>query len=207
MLDTQAGRGGGGPCQRSEHTRTRYFRVRRTTPRTNQYIDENVLDPTDFIVYDHSSINERLLIEDADNTAFWNVWRLTPEVYKPKPGEWIVKQDFAKLDEDVLSDKIEYIFSATLDVVLSIHRTRQAVRQADRGNSYFFDLTQENVPVYQKADKASPVVEHTPPGLTRITTNYSIQGLNGDGPYWHAAHFEGGYEIWGYIHCDYVKQT
>jgi hypothetical protein len=172
--------------------------------RSKQYIDESVSDPTDFIVYDHSSVNEKLLTQGADNTAYWNVWRLTPEVYKTKDGKWVVKHDFGKLDKTVLSDKIDYIFSATLDVVLSIHRTWQATKWADR-RRYYLDLTQENVPIYKKADKDSEVTNHTPLGMTRIDTDYQIDGLNGDGPYWHVLHFDKGLSLWGFIHNDFVK--
>jgi hypothetical protein len=172
--------------------------------KNKQYIDENVENPTDFIVYDHSSVNERLLIEGVDNTAFWNVWRLTPKVYKPKDAEWVVEQDFAKLDEKVLGDKIDYIFSATLDVVLSIHRTRQATRWAER-RPYYIDLAQDKVPVLSKADKNSKVVQYTPDGVTRLDANFVVTGLNGDGPYWHVAHFRDGFEVYGYIHNDYIK--
>lgn len=172
--------------------------------RSKQYIDENVSDLTDFIVYDHSSVNEKLLTQGADNTAFWNVWRLTPELYKTSDGKWVVKEDFAKLDRKVLSDKIDYIFSATLDVVLSIHRTSQATKWADHGR-YYLDLTQEKVPIYKKADRTSDVTGHTPPGMTRIDTDYRIEGLNGDGPYWHISHFDKGMSLWGFIHNDFVK--
>lgn len=172
--------------------------------RSKQYIDDSVSEPTDFIVYDRSSVNEKLLTQGADNTAYWNVWRLTPEVYKTNDGKWVVKHDFGKLDERVLSDKIDYIFSATLDVVLSIHRTWQATKWADRGR-YYLDLTQDNVPIYKKADKDSAVTDHTSPAKMRIYTDYRVEGLNGDGPYWHVSHFEEGLSLWGFIHNDFVK--
>ncbi|RLW59980.1 MAG: hypothetical protein B6D75_08275 [gamma proteobacterium symbiont of Stewartia floridana] len=172
--------------------------------RNKQYVDESVSEPTDFIVYDHSSVNEELLTLGADNTAYWNVWRLTPEVYKTSDGAWVIKNDFSKLDENVLADKIEYIFSATLDVVLSIHRTRQATKWAERKN-YYLELTQEGVPVYKKADKKSDVVGETPAGVLRIDTDYYVDGLNGDGVYWHVSHYEEGISLWGFIHGDYVK--
>lgn len=172
--------------------------------RSKQYIDESVTDPTDFIVYDLSSVNEKLLTQGADNTAYWNVWRLTPEVYKPKDGAWVVKHEFSKLDEKVLADKIEYIFSATLDVVLSIHRTSQATKWAERKN-YYLELTQEDVPVFKKADKDSEETGRTPAGMTRIDTDYRVEGLNGDGTYWHVSHFEEGISLWGFIYSDYMQ--
>lgn len=174
--------------------------------RSKQYIDENVSEPTDFIVYDTSSVNEKLLTQGADNTAYWNVWRLTPEVYKTKDGKWIVKQDFSRLDTQVLSANIELIFSATLDVVQSIHRTRQAQKLGEL-KLYYLDLNQENVPIYRKADKSSNVTGHTPPGMTKIDTDYCIEGLNDCGPYWHVSHLDFDKTIYlsGFIHNDFVK--
>jgi hypothetical protein len=174
--------------------------------RSKQYIDEHVREPTDFIVYDHNSINQKLLILGADNTAYWNVWRLTPEVFKSKEGQWVVKQDFRKLDKKVLSDKIDYIFSATLDLMLSIHRTQQATRWLDHRN-YYLDLTQEDVPIYKKANKDSELVGHTPPGVTQIDTSYRIEGLNGDGPYWSVSYvdLEKKVFLFGFIHNEFVK--
>jgi hypothetical protein len=119
-----------------------------------------------------------------------------------------VKHEFGKLDSRVLGDKIDYIFSATLDVVLSIDRTQQATEWADRGN-YYIDLTQEDVPIYKKADKNSEVTGRTPQGLTRIDTQYRIDGLNGDGPYWRVSYFEleKKFFLWGFIHNEFVSDS
>lgn len=172
--------------------------------RNQQYIDEHVADPTDLIVYDHSSVNEKLLTQGADNTAYWNVWRLTPEVYRTKEGKWVIKHEFSKLDKNVLADKIDYIFSATLDVALSIHRTRQATQWADHG-SYYLELAGEAVPIYKKADRGSTVQGYTPAGMTHIDTDYRVDGLNGDSIYWHVSHFKDNVALWGFIHNDSVK--
>lgn len=172
--------------------------------RSKQYIDENVRNPTDFIVYDHDNLNQKLLAKGVDNTAYWNVWRLTPEVYKTKAGKWVVKHEFVKLDKKLLTDKIDYVFSATLDIVLSIHRTWQATKWADSG-VYYLNLTQEEVPIYEKADQSSRVSAHTPAAMTRINTDYRVDGLSGDGPYWHVSHFENELFLRGFIHNDFVK--
>jgi len=88
---------------------------------SKEYIEESVLNPTDFIVRDHNRIDQGLLTHGVENTDFWNVWRLTPDVYRNKDGTWIVKHDFDKLDPKVLEAKVEYIFSTTIDVILAIH--------------------------------------------------------------------------------------
>lgn len=168
------------------------------------YIEKNVKDPTDYIVYDHSHINQKLLTQGVDNTAFWNVWRLTPEVYKTKNGRWIVRHDFDKLDKDLLGDKIEYIFSTTLDIILAIHKTRQEIRSSEYGH-YQLELRQENVSVFEKADKNSKVIGVTPSGMLKIETDFRVDGFEGDGPYWHIQHFEKDLMLYGFIHNDDVK--
>lgn len=172
--------------------------------KSKQYIEESVKDPTDYIVYDFSSINEKLLTFGADNTAFWNVWRLTPEVYKTKTGEWIIKYEFNKLNEEILKDKIDYIFSATVDVILSINQTSQATQWADHSKQYL-ELNSDNVPVYFKADTNSKISYYTPSGMTRIDTDYRVEGLNDAGPYWHVFSYEQELIIKGFIHNNYVK--
>ena len=173
--------------------------------KSKQYIDENVLDPTDFVVYDHASLNQRLLIQGVDNTSYWNVWRLTPEVCLTEDKKWVIKHDFAKLDPVVLKDKIEYIFSATLDVILSIHRKAQAAVWAQPGR-YKAKLTQRGVTIYKKADKQSEIAGYTPADMSEIETDYRVDGLNGDGPYWHVCDVERGFPpLWGFIHNDSVE--
>ncbi len=156
--------------------------------REKRYIDEHVGDATDYIVYDHNVLDQKLMKQGVDTTAYWNVFRLTPEVYRTKDKRWIVKEDLAKLAPDHLAGNIDYIFSATLDIILSIHRTRQSTKHMAHG-SFFLELTQENVPVYKKADKTSEITGHTPPGMTRMDTDYRIEGLAGDGDYWHVMDF------------------
>jgi hypothetical protein len=171
--------------------------------RNPEYIAKSVNDPTDYVVRDHSRIDQDLLTQGVDTTAFWNVWRLTPEVYRTEDKQWVVKHDFAKLDAMTLADKAEYVFSTTVDIALAINASRKAVRWTDHGH-YFLNLARENVPVFQKADSASKVVATTPAGLTRIDTDYRVTGLQGDGPYWYVNEMVNDIWIWGYIHNDDV---
>jgi hypothetical protein len=168
--------------------------------KNKQYIDEYVKDPTDYIVYDHTHLDQELLKYGVDNTAFWNVWRLTPEVYRTKDKEWIIKDDFAKLEPDVLKDNIEYVFNTTADIIITIHAKKGSIKtSSDR--RYYLELKQEEVPIYEKADVTSRIVATTPSGLTKLNCDYQIIGLKGDGLYWHISELA----LWGFIHNDYVK--
>lgn len=172
--------------------------------RNKEYIEKNVKIPTDFIVLDHNHLDQELLKYSVDNTTFWNIWRLTPEVYRTKDKEWVVKYDFGKLGKETLQDKIEYIFNATIDIIFSIHTKKENVKTSDY-QKYFLELKQEEVPVLEKANSSSKVVGKTPPGLTKIDCKYKIIGLNGDGPYWEIFHFEEKIFLFGFVHNDYVK--
>ncbi len=172
--------------------------------RDKGYIQDNVKDPTDYIVYDHNQLNQDLLIRGVDNTSFWNVWRLTPEVYRTRDRKWIVKHDFAKLDANLLSDKIEYIFSTTIDIIFTIHSNRRAAKTADY-QSHYLELTQENVSVFEKADKNSVVMGTTPSGMLKIHTDFYVEGLQEDGRYWHVIDTQKDILLYGFIHNDYVK--
>ena len=174
--------------------------------RNKDYIEKNVKCPTDYVVYDHDHLNRELLQQGIDYTAFWNVWRLTPEVYKGKGDDWFVKYDFDKLDKELLSDKIEYIFSTTIDIILAIHTTREAIKTPGYGKFHLV-LSQENVSVFEKADANSKIIGTTPPGLLEIETDYRIEGFAGDGVYWHVRHYTEDVSLYGFIRDEFVNQT
>jgi hypothetical protein len=161
-------------------------------------------DPTDFIALDHSDVDRELLKDGVDPTAYWNLWRLTPELYQRPDEEWVVKHDFDKLDPQLLADKIEYIFATTVDVVLGLQAAREAVKNKGYGR-YYLELRTEGVPVYEKADKMSKVVATSPAGLVRLNTDYRVLGLQGDALYWHIHDTGENHRLWGFVHGDDVK--
>ncbi len=161
-----------------------------------KYIQESVKHPIDYIVRDHSRIDQDLLTQGVDTTAFWNIWRLTPEVYRTEDKQWVVKHDFGKLDAATLADKADYVFSTTVDIALAIHASLKAVRWEQHGR-YFLTLARDNVPVFEKADAGSKVVGTTPAGMTRVDTDYRVTGLKGDGPYWHVHEMTKDLWLWG----------
>lgn len=100
--------------------------------RDSSYIEENVAEPTDFIAIDHRSLDQRLMAQGADPTSFWNVWRLTPPVFRTKEGAWIVRDDVSTLlsETERMRDDAEYVLGATIDIILCLHSSRRAVRSA-----------------------------------------------------------------------------
>ena len=173
--------------------------------RNSKYIEEEVNNPTDLIVIDHSDLDNELIKYGVDNTTYWNVWRLTPEVYRNTQKQWIIKNEFDKLDVDILKDQIEYIFSATVDIVFTIHTKRAGTRSRSYGRHYI-ELKQEEVHIYEKADKTSKISYTTPKGVTKVDSDYSVEGLNNDGLYWHVRHSNEKVYLSGYLHGEHVKR-
>lgn len=174
--------------------------------RNKEYIEENVKDPIGYIVYDYSSLDQELLKYAVDNTSFWNLYRLTPEVFRNEDNQWIVKYDFDKLEKELLKDKIEYIFSTTVDIIFSIHSKKEAVKTSDY-RKYYLELNQEEVPIYEKADVNSKIIGNTPPGVARLDCDYYVTGLQNDGIYWKVHYYNQDIYLVGYIHNNYVKNT
>jgi hypothetical protein len=176
---------------------------------TKDYIDRHVTNPAEYIQLDHSEVDSDLLKKGVNPTAFWNIWRLTPEVFRTREKDWIVKHDFNKLDEQLSADQADYIFSTTVDLFLAIYAHKRAIRLRSRDHASgkpWVVLARENVPVYLKADRTSTVVATTPPGVSKVFTDYRVTGLDGGGPYWFMDNMEGqGSDFSGYIHNDDVK--
>lgn len=169
--------------------------------KTRQYVEKNVLDPTDYIVYDHNDLDRELLKYSIDTTDFWNIQSLTPSVYR-LGGNWVVKYEFGKLYLEILKENIEYIFNKTTDIILTIHVKRAAIKTSE-SKRHTLELIQEEVPIYEKADTTSQVVAKSPQGFTRFDCDYHVVGLQGDGLYWHVCDLA--HRLLGFIHNDYVR--
>lgn len=172
--------------------------------RNKEYVAKNVNDPTDYIVLDHNDVEMELMKSGMDSVSFWNVWRLTPEVYRHgADGEWVVKRDLQKLDREGIKERAEYVLDTTVNLFVAADQKRAGMRSPER-RKYYVTLREERVPVYEKADVNSKVVETTPEGVTQLFVDFAVPALNGEGMFWHVVHFGDGWSIWGYIHEDTV---
>lgn len=168
------------------------------------YIAAHVKDPTEYIVLDHGRVNQELLSKGIETEDFWNIWRLTPAIFRPSDtGEWIVRQEFEKLSPEVLEKEAEYLFAAAVNVALGFQTNRRRIR-SPKYDQYVVGLRREEVPVYEKADRKSREIGTVPKGQTDIRTDYWVQGLTGDGFYWHINEFGNGRFLMGFVHNEDV---
>lgn len=167
--------------------------------KSGDYIKNSVKDPTDYIVLDHNHLEMHLMKTRMDPLTFWNVWRLTPEVYRQSANyPWIEKRDFAKLDPDGIIERSEYVLDATINLMIAADQNISASRTPPR-KSYVADLTRDQVEIYEKASTTSSMIEKTPIGLTQVTVDFSVNALNGDEIFWHVSHYDEDHSLTGYI--------
>jgi len=170
--------------------------------RNQKYLEENVKEPTDYVIYDHNALEMELMKSGVDSVAYWNVWRLTPEVYrKGKDTPWVVKNDLLKLDSDGIKDRAEYVLLATTEILLAEEQNHSRTRTPDY-RRFYLTLRNDAVPVFSKASKASAVIKTTPAGIRKLYCDYSIDSLDEGGIFWHVAHWEGDADVYGFIHED-----
>jgi len=165
---------------------------------SKEYIRDYVKDPTDYVVLDHDAIERDLSKYSVDSTAFWNVWRLTPEVWQDDDGRWVVRYDFDKVDRGHLESKIDYIFSTTTDIVYAVLLKKSQLRSADY-EQYSIELKEREIPVYAKADSTSTVLVQIPAEVRSVNCDYCVDGFSAGERYWFVHYRDGIRYFYGYV--------
>ena len=155
--------------------------------RNKEYVDTHVKTPFDYIVLDHASIDAELMKDDIDKTTFWNVWRLTPQVYRHEPNDtWLVKYELDKQESEGSQDGAAYVLSSVVSMLLARQANRRMVRSNPHA-SYDIKVKKKGVVIYQKADKNGPVAGTVPDDLETVHLDYATHGLNDNDIYWSAS--------------------
>ncbi len=174
--------------------------------RNKEYIDKNIRDPTDYIVLDHSELDMDLMRKGIDTVSFWNVWRLTPKVYRSnKDSPWVHKRDFAILDKEGLRERAEYVLDTTITMLASADQKDAATRWAEP-QKYFVKLKREGAPIYEKATANSSVKTHVPPGVIKVCVDCMVDALDGVGSFWYVSHYDKKFFLTGYLSSDEIAE-
>ena len=169
--------------------------------KNREYIERNVKTPFDFIVLDHQALDSKLLRDGLDPQVFWNIWRLTPKVYRRSESEWIVaEENDIHLNPDLRMDA-EYVLEATIDLAVRLELRRKGERLKSSSNPYWvLRQTSPDTSVYEKASKNSKVTGSLPERIKQILSLGKASGLDGDGSYWNVMHIEKDFFVFGYVH-------
>jgi hypothetical protein len=86
--------------------------------RNKSWIQSNVTDPIDYVQLDHERVSVEMMELGIDPAEFFNVWRLTPDVYRVSDDVWAVKTE-AKDETAATEDNARYCLDVVVSVVLS----------------------------------------------------------------------------------------
>ncbi|MDC0659670.1 hypothetical protein N6L27_16835 [Leisingera sp. SS27] len=138
---------------------------------------------------DSNHLDAELAKMRIDHGTWWNIWRLTPEVYRHVQSDaWTVKNDLKVFEAEGIEARAHYAFDNTVDIIRKKQNFQKSLRWIN-GSSNYIVKPKRGVKIFRKADRNSEVVKIFPDGLSSIRTEYSTPGLNGEGTYWHVSHF------------------
>ena len=168
-----------------------------------EYIAKNVTSPTDYIIYNHTELEQKLLKYSVSTNMYFNVWRLTPCLYKFDDGDWAVKIETMN---SITEENTNYVYVSTIEIALRIqdYDKKTIVRK------HFYDieieLVDEDIPVYQLADEKSEIIATIPKAIKTIDNFATVTGF--DKKQYCRIHYElEDTFIIGYISMKFVKRV
>lgn len=166
--------------------------------KNTKYIRESVHKPSDYIVLNHSEIDTGLMKDGIDVQTFWNVWRLTPQVYFHEDMRWSIEYNFDIADDPLIKENCVYV----VDQLISITLQRQARRKRSKSRNGVHRYIQvvPHAPFYKKAMRDSEVVGRLPDGIRRVNIDREVPSLDGVDTFWQGSYFcKNGPWLFGYI--------
>jgi hypothetical protein len=163
------------------------------------YIQKHVSNPFEYIVRDHNKMDAELTKEGTDHTTFWNIWRLTPEVYRyTKETAWMTKFEPENYAEKDLKDTAAYVLDSAISMMLQLTLNRREWRTLGSSSSTV-RLRSGVIRVFAKADTSSQVANELEiEEGTIVIGNFQTPGLNSDGMYWNIIAFNKDTKVFAY---------
>jgi len=152
--------------------------------KNKEWIDENVKTPFDFVQLDHNEVRIDLLQWGASTQDFWNLWRLTPQVFRgSREEEWQIKHESIYYREVATEENVRYCLDRAISLILKKQAHFDLIRYLP-GSSLALDVETLSDPtnVYTKASANSEVRDTLPPGIKLRASTY-VRGLEGDDLY------------------------
>lgn len=170
--------------------------------KSNRYVRENVRDPFGYVVLDHGVLDAELLKDGIDTRLFWNIWRLTPQVWRRPSGSWIIKQDIDMLKSESLESNLQYSIDGMIQIILGKQSSRSLERYKGQGRLWAVRV-RPGASLFTKASTTSEVSATVPSDTKHLYVMEAVPGLDSDDWFWSAHHLKkGGPFIGGYLSFD-----
>lgn len=124
--------------------------------RNKEWIDTNVHDPFDYVKLDHECLRIDLLEWGVSTQDFWNVWRLTPQVFYDKESKtWEVNLDRRHMG-GANEANARYCLDRAVSLLIKKQSHLDLSRQLSYGPDYRFQIRmKDDQPLYAKASTKS----------------------------------------------------
>ena len=134
--------------------------------KSKEWIEKNVRDPFDYIQLDQERVRLDLLEWGVSTQDFWNVSRLTPSVFREsRDAKWLGKGDIPHLVGAATEANARYCLDRAFALILKKQQHQDLSRRLERqGFGRFTVRTKSDLPLLEKADTNSRVVDTLPKG-------------------------------------------
>ena len=156
--------------------------------RNRQWIQQNVRKPTDYIQLDFATVRVEMLELGIDPEEFFNVWRLTPPVYKIAAEQWGVEVQPVH-EASATEDNARYC----LDVVVSVltkQQFRKGIVRIRRARSQTVQLLRDE-PLLETASVDSERQPVTLLNNSVYQIRCIVSGMDGRGRFVQVIHADG----------------
>jgi hypothetical protein len=148
-----------------------------------EWIQHNVKEPFDFIQLNHEKIKIDLMEWGVNTQDFWNIWRLTPKVYKPDKSEvWQISSANLHNDQKLDMDNARYCLERAMNIILKKQQHQAVTRYVPWVAPTKEFLIIRDCPRLQKADSRSEVLGTLKAG-ERVVFSRWLNGLDGQDYY------------------------
>lgn len=142
-----------------------------------EWIAANVREPFDYVQVSRSDIEQKMIAGGVDVGTFWNIYNLLPKVYLENGSRWLVRTEFALVDDPELGANATYVLTNLTSILLRIQDNDRS-RRSRTYSSSDIALKQGGVRVYERASRDS-AFKTAPPELLVISADAVLEGLDG----------------------------
>lgn len=125
--------------------------------KNKEWIEQNIHDPFDYMQLDHERLRIDLLEWGISTQDYWNVWRLTPQVFYDKEAKtWEVNLDLRHFRAGATEANARYCLDRAVSILIKKQSHLDLSRQLGYGPEYSFQVRMnDDQPLYAKASTKS----------------------------------------------------
>jgi len=149
--------------------------------KNKEWINKNVNDPFDYIQLDHEKVRLDLLEWGVTTEDFWNLWRLTPQVFRFKKSQkWVLKGELKYFKEGASEANAKYCLDKAILLIMKKQKHHDLSRRLSDYESWHQLKVKINqkATLYEKASKRSKDIQQLKKGTVLNATYIVTSGLN-----------------------------